>query len=87
MSSEELWRTRFIVLTLARLAGLGLFLLGVAIMYTGLLRNGGWPQLGAIVAVVGALGSLLTPKILRKAWERQDRRGVELPRHNPPQWP
>ncbi len=87
MSSDELWRTRFLVLTLARLAGLGLFLLGVAIMYTGLLREGGWPQLGAIVAIVGALDSLLIPKILRKAWERQDRRGDALPRHVPPRSP
>jgi ABC-type uncharacterized transport system permease subunit len=87
MSSDELWRSRFLVLTFARLVGLGTFLLGVAVMYTDLLRDGGWPQLGAIIAIVGAFAILLMPRILRQAWERQDGRGVELPRHGPTQSP
>ncbi len=87
MSSDDQWRSRFLVLTLARLVGLGAFLFGVAVMYTDLLREGGWRQVGAIFAIVGALDILLVPKILRKAWERHDRPAVELPRHDPPEWP
>lgn len=87
MSSDDVWRNRFLVLTLARLAGLGSFLFGVAVMYTDVLREGGWPQLGAVLAILGTLDALLVPRILRKGWERQDRRGVELPRHGPPEWP
>ena len=87
MTQDELWRSRFMVLTLARLGGLAIFMLGVAIMYTDLLRDGGWPQVGAILAIIGALDALLVPRVLRKGWEKQDRPGVELPRHDPPEWP
>jgi hypothetical protein len=87
MSSDDLWRSRFIVVTLARLVGLGTFFLGVAVMYTDLLRDGGWPQVGAIIAIIATLDVLLVPKILRKAWERQDRPGIELPTHEPPERP
>lgn len=85
MRDDELWRNRFMVLTLARFGGLAVFLLGVAIMYTDLIRDGGWPQVGAVLAILGALDVLLVPKVLRKGWERQDRGGVELPRHGPPE--
>lgn len=83
MTKDELWRSRFMVLTLARLAGVAMFMLGVAIMYTDLLRDGGWPQVGAILAIVGALDALLVPRVLRKGWDKQDRRGVELRGHEP----
>jgi hypothetical protein len=42
-------------------------------MYTGLLRSGGWPQIGAIVAIMGAIDALFAPRLLKKAWDEQDR--------------
>lgn len=87
MTQDELWRGRFIVLTLARLAGLAIFILGVAIMYTDLLKDGGWPQVGAILAILGALDALLVPRVLTRVWAKQDRPGVELPNNDPLEWP
>jgi len=66
-------RNRLLAYTAVRLAGLAIFFLGVAIIYTNLLRAGGWPQVGAIVAMIGAIDAVLAPHLLKKAWDRQDR--------------
>jgi membrane protein implicated in regulation of membrane protease activity len=58
-----------------RFGGLIIFFLGIAIMYTNLVRPGGWPQVGAIVAILGVLDAMLAPRILKKAWDRQDEQG------------
>jgi hypothetical protein len=70
---DALWRKRLLLYSLVRFAGLAIFLLGIAIMYTDLLRTGGWPQLGAIVAIMGAIDALFAPRLLKKAWDQQDR--------------
>lgn len=72
MADEELWRRRFQLFTLVRIAGLGIFLLGIAIIYTDLVREGGWPVLGAIVAIMGAIDAVFSPRLLKKLWEQQD---------------
>jgi hypothetical protein len=70
---DALWRKRLLLYSLVRFAGLAIFVLGIAIMYTDLLRTGGWPQLGAIVAIMGAIDALFAPRLLKKAWDQQDR--------------
>ena len=70
---EELWRKRLLVYSLVRFAGLAIFFLGVAVMYTNLLRTGGWPQLGAVIAIMGAIDALFAPRLLKKAWDERDR--------------
>lgn len=72
MADEELWRRRFQLFTLVRIAGLAIFLLGIAIIYTDLVREGGWPVLGAIVAIMGAIDAVFSPRLLKKLWEQQD---------------
>lgn len=72
---DDVARRRLLVHSLIRFAGLGIFFLGIAIMYTNLLRPGGWPQLGAIVAIMGVLDSILAPRLLKRAWDEQDRLG------------
>ena len=75
MADEELWRRRFHLFVLVRLFGLATFIVGVAVIYTDLLRPGGWPAVGAILAVVGALDAVFAPRMLKKLWEQQDREG------------
>jgi hypothetical protein len=70
---DALWRKRLLVYSLVRFGGLAIFFLGLAIMYTNLLRTGGWPQLGAIVAIMGVIDALFAPRLLKKAWDEQDR--------------
>jgi len=71
---EDRARRRLLLYTLVRFGGLVIFFLGIAIVYTGLLRPGGWPQVGAIVAIMGAIDAMFAPVILKKAWDDEDRR-------------
>ena len=75
MVDDNVWRTRLLLYSLVRFGGLAIFFLGLAIMYTNLLRQGGWPQVGAIVAILGAIDALFAPRILKKLWDRQDAEG------------
>ena len=73
MADEDLWKRRFQLFVLIRLIGMATFALGVVIAYTDLLRLGGWPLVGVIVAIIGAVDALSAPRMLKKVWEQQDR--------------
>ena len=72
MVDESEVKRRFLASMLVRLAGLVVFFLGIAIAYSDLLRDGGWPQLGAIIAILGAVDSLVAPLILKRSWDKAD---------------
>ena len=72
MDDQALWRNRLLIYSLVRFGGLAIFFLGLAIMYTKLVRPGGWPQLGAVVAILGAIDALFAPRLLKREWDRQD---------------
>lgn len=67
-------RQRLLLYSVARLGGLAIFFLGVAIIYTDLVRPGGWPQVGAIIAIMGVVDAMFVPRILKKAWDEKDSR-------------
>ena len=73
MADETVWRRRFLLFMAARLFGLATFLLGLAVVYTDLLRSGGWPAVGAVLIIMGALDAVLAPKLMKKAWDAEDR--------------
>ena len=75
MNEDDVFRKRLLIYTLVRMGGVAIFLLGVAIIYTNLVRPGGWPQVGAIVAIMGAIDSVFAPKLLKSAWDRKDEQG------------
>jgi len=75
MSDEDVWRRRFHLYSAVRLGGLAIFFLGIAIAYSNLVRDGGWPQLGAIIAIMGVIDALFAPRLLKRAWDEQDRQG------------
>jgi len=72
MTEEELWQRRLLAYTGVRLIGLAIFFLGIATMFTNLVREGGWPQLGAIIAILGVIDAVFTPRLLKKAWDQKD---------------
>jgi hypothetical protein len=72
MMDDRIARQRLLLYSLVRLAGLAIFLAGIAIIYSNLLRRGGWPQLGAIIVIVGVISALLAPRLLKRAWDRAD---------------
>lgn len=72
MTDEELmWKKRFHLFAIIRLAGLALFFLGMAVALTDLLRPGGWPLVGAILAVIGIVDAVAAPRILKRSWDRE----------------
>ena len=73
MTDEELWKKRYLVFTVARLFGLALIVLGVAVGISDVLRPGGWPAVGFAIALMGAIDALLSPRLLKKKWEEEDR--------------
>ena len=78
-NEDELWRKRFQVFLLVRLFGIGTFLLGIAIAYSDLLRPGGWPLIGLLVAIAGVIDAVFAPRLLKKMWEQQDRAAGDRP--------
>jgi hypothetical protein len=72
-SADDVWRKRFQWFALVRLIGLGTFLLGIAIAYSDLVRPDGWPLVGGLLAVAGAIDAVFAPRLLRKYWQQQDR--------------
>lgn len=61
----------FRIYALVRLAGLITFLLGVAIAYSDLVRPGGWPLVGGLLAIIGALDAVIAPPLVRRALEKK----------------
>ena len=72
MEEDDVWRKRLLIYTLVRLGGVLIFLLGVGIVYTNIVRPGGWPQLGALVAIGGVIVAFFAPRLLRRSWKEQD---------------
>jgi len=70
---EDTARRRLLLYTLVRFGGLLIFFLGLAIVYTNVLRPGGWPQVGAIVAIMGVIDAMFAPLLLKRAWDERDR--------------
>ena len=66
-------RNRLLIYSLVRFGGLAIFLFGIAVVYTNVLRPGGSPQIGAIIAILGVIDAMFAPRLLKKAWDEQDR--------------
>ena len=73
MTDDDVWRKRFQLFAVVRLFGLAVFLLGLAIAFSDLLRPGGWKLLGGLLAVFGAIDAVVAPRILKRSWERDGR--------------
>ena len=72
---EDVARRRLLLYMVVRFGGLLIFFLGIAMMYTHLVRPGGWPQVGAIVAILGVIDAIFAPRLLKRAWDEKDRLG------------
>jgi hypothetical protein len=72
MADEDIWRRRYFVYSAVRIGGLAIFFLGIAIGFTNLVREGGWLQLGAIIAILGAIDTVFAPRLLKMGWDKRD---------------
>lgn len=75
MDDDARARNRLIAYSAVRLGGLAIFFFGIAIIYTNVVRQGGWPQLGAIIAIMGAVDAVFAPRILKRTWSWEDEEG------------
>jgi protein-S-isoprenylcysteine O-methyltransferase Ste14 len=73
MNDDSKWQKRLLLYSLVRFGGLVIFFIGLAIIYTDLVRRGGAPQVGAVVAILGALDALFAPRLLKRSWDEKDR--------------
>ena len=71
MTDDEAKR-QFIIFAILRIGGLALFLLGIAIAFTDLLKPGGWKLLGGILVIVGAIEAVISPRLVRRSMARPD---------------
>lgn len=72
-TDDQLWKRRFGIFALLRISGLILFLLGMGIAFSDLVRPGGHLPIGMVVIGLGLVEALLGPVLLRQHWERMDR--------------
>ena len=72
IDDDAIWKKRLAIYSLVRLGGVAIFFLGIAIMYTGLVRPGGWPQVGAIVVILGVVDAMFAPRLLKRSWDAAD---------------
>lgn len=68
---EALWKRRFHLFALFRLAGLAIVFLGMSVVLTDLVRPGGWPLLGGILIVIGVVGAVVAPRLLKRSWDKK----------------
>lgn len=73
MTDDDAWKRRFQLFAAIRIVGLLVFLLGIAVAFSDLVRPGGWKLLGGILVIIGALDAVIAPRILKRGWERLDK--------------
>ena len=69
-AEAALWRRRFAAYAALRLSGLAIFLAGVAVAFSGLVRDGGWRAPGAAIALLGLALATIPPALMKKGWKR-----------------
>jgi hypothetical protein len=71
MNEDQAEKKRFQIFAVVRLFGVGLFLLGTAIAFTDLLKPGGWPLVGGVLAITGVLDAVFASRVVKRASERK----------------
>ena len=71
--SDDVWRRRFQIFMLVRVFGVATFLLGIAIAFSDFVRPGGWPLVGGLISIAGAIDAVFAPRMLKKLWAEQDK--------------
>jgi hypothetical protein len=69
MTDEDIHKKRFLLFSAARLSGVALVLLGIAIAFSDLVTDGGWRQLGGLVIALGTIEMVVVPLLLKRAWQ------------------
>ncbi len=68
MTEHDPYRSRFLLFTAARLGGLAIMGLGMAVAFSDLVRDGGFRQLGGLLIAIGTIEMVVVPLILKRMW-------------------
>ena len=68
MTDDDVWKKRFFLLMLVRLAGTALALLGMVVGFGDLVQPGGNRPLGLVFLAAGLLAITLVPRALSRKW-------------------
>ena len=72
MSDDDLWKRRFAAMQALRVGGALIALVGLLVAKGGVLTDEAWPKVGAFLVVMGLGDLLLSPKLLKRMFDRQD---------------
>ena len=69
MNDEALEKRRFLLFALTRLSGVALMMLGIAVAFSDIVRDGGFRQLGGLLIAIGTIEMVVVPLLLKRAWQ------------------
>ncbi|MEA1014988.1 hypothetical protein [Sphingosinicella sp. LY1275] len=69
---QAMWRNRFIMMNVVRIAATVGVLIGLLIWQTDMVREGGAPEIGLPMALIGLVASFGAPKYLARKWRTPD---------------
>lgn len=78
-SAPDPARARFFAIQFARLSGVLVVFLGMAVSQTDLVFDGGAPILGGVLMLLGLVEFALVPKLLARKWRTPVSSEVEKP--------
>ncbi len=70
MNDEAMWKRRFIALSLVRLSGTLLTLLGLVVGFSDVFRPEGYRAAGIVLIALGLLDLAILPNVLRRRWRQ-----------------
>ncbi len=68
MTEHDPYKSRFLLFTAARLGGLAIMGLGMAVAFSDFVRDGGFRQLGGLLIAIGTIEMVVVPLILKRMW-------------------
>jgi hypothetical protein len=68
MTEQDPYQARFHLFAAARLAGVAIIVLGVAVAFSDLVRDGGFRQLGGLLIAIGTVEMVVVPLLLKRMW-------------------
>ena len=70
MSEDDVWKRRFLLVTLARFVGTALALLGMVVAFGDLVTPGGSRLPGLALIALGLVGLSIVPRMLSRRWRQ-----------------
>ena len=71
MTEHDPYKSRFLLFSAARLGGLAIMGLGLAVAFSDLVRDGGFRQLGGLLIAIGTIEMVVVPLLLKRMWNRK----------------